>query len=191
MAHLQTLPSDLLVEILSSCQSIQDLHSLILASRPCYVAFSSYRRPITLSVLKAELGPANYRTLLAILHAPPADDEAGEDSRISVLQPYLKHYISDFEDQFVEEFLSCPGVQLPPRLSPPPVQSSKSSEDSIASSDGVSLHQAEQQETIVSFSSFAATRYRPSEELIFSPHQGFIGSSTTSHPTALMVSRRP
>ena len=122
MAHLQTLPFDLLFKITSSAQSLADLHSLILASRPCYNAFSIYRNSIIRSVLMTEMGPANYRELLAIVHIPPGvstmglyrevrrassgnpktdtNDETEEVYLITVLQPYLKHYFSTrpFED---------------------------------------------------------------------------------------------
>ncbi|KAK4206331.1 hypothetical protein QBC37DRAFT_407210 [Rhypophila decipiens] len=70
MATLQTLPFDIAFEIASSAESLADLESLISTSRPCYNAFSVHRNSIICSVLLNELGPANYRQLLAIAQIP-------------------------------------------------------------------------------------------------------------------------
>ncbi|KAM7196981.1 hypothetical protein V8F33_005863 [Rhypophila sp. PSN 637] len=67
-ASLGSLPAAILVEILSSAQSIQDLQSLLLSSRSLYSAFQPYRCSITLPVVKAELGAANWRIFLSIFH---------------------------------------------------------------------------------------------------------------------------
>ncbi|KAM7205923.1 hypothetical protein V8F33_000753 [Rhypophila sp. PSN 637] len=122
MATLQTLFFDIAYEIASSAESLADLESLILASRPCYNAFSTHRNSILSSVLLNELGPANYRELLAIAHIPAGvsamgshgevrgafhsdletdtNDKTDEACLIAVLEPYLEHYFSTrpFED---------------------------------------------------------------------------------------------
>ncbi|KAM7198682.1 hypothetical protein V8F33_004949 [Rhypophila sp. PSN 637] len=101
MATLDKLPFDILPELLYASQSVQDLHSLALSSRPLYSAFQEYRFPITLSVLKAELGPANYRQLLAIPNAPKHEELVNSpvggnwlQHTLTVLRPYLGHYFS-------------------------------------------------------------------------------------------------
>lgn len=73
MATLDTLPFDVLFEILSAAQTVQDLYSLAFSSRSLYSVFQQHQLSITCSVLKTELGPANYRELVAILYIPDAE----------------------------------------------------------------------------------------------------------------------
>ncbi|KAM7195814.1 hypothetical protein V8F33_006463 [Rhypophila sp. PSN 637] len=68
MANLEGLWPELLIPIISCCQSLEDLHSLISASPACFRTVSAHRKYILPSVLRNVLGPANYRDLLAIFH---------------------------------------------------------------------------------------------------------------------------
>ncbi|KAM7183654.1 hypothetical protein V8F33_013451 [Rhypophila sp. PSN 637] len=115
MATLQSLPEDILIDVLSLSQSIKDLQSLVLSCRSTHNAFRQYQKLITLSVLKAELGVGNYRRLLAILHVPqvvadmkvsPQTDAdtgpgTGDGPKLqTILKPFLDHYFSggSFDD---------------------------------------------------------------------------------------------
>ncbi|KAK4214194.1 hypothetical protein QBC37DRAFT_157918 [Rhypophila decipiens] len=109
MATLQSLPEDILIDVLSLSQSIKDLQSLVVSCRSTHNAFRQYQKSITLSVLKAELGVGNCRRLLAILHVPQVVPEVkfstqtdadtgpgtGDGPKLkTILQPFLDHYFS-------------------------------------------------------------------------------------------------
>ncbi|KAM7215201.1 hypothetical protein V8F06_009424, partial [Rhypophila decipiens] len=99
-ASLGSLPADILVEILSSAQSIQDLQSLLLSSRSFHSAFQPYRYSITLPVVKAELGAANWRILLSIFHLSHGAYSPSQSSGKERLQLFVDHYRSNrpFDD---------------------------------------------------------------------------------------------
>ncbi|KAM7214712.1 hypothetical protein V8F06_009877 [Rhypophila decipiens] len=115
MANLEGLPPELLIPILSCCQSPKDLHSLISVSPACFRVLSAHRKYIFPSVLRNALGPANYRELLAIFHVPsPVAAEGDADNGTSdegnnkvtkhrnhVMVSFLEHYFSTqpFEDR--------------------------------------------------------------------------------------------
>ncbi|KAM7186266.1 Cyanovirin-N [Naviculisporaceae sp. PSN 640] len=100
MARFQDLPFDILVELTSSTQSIRDLGSLILASRPCYTAFSAHRTLILDRVLQSELGPGNYRELRAIYHIPTGMLLVVENGHFRIRSlPRIPHGLTDSREQ--------------------------------------------------------------------------------------------
>ncbi|KAM7210777.1 hypothetical protein V8F06_013839 [Rhypophila decipiens] len=87
MANIEGLAPELLIPILSNCQSLNQLHSLISASPACLRVLSAHRKYILPLVLRNALGPANYRELLAIFHVPSLKP-------IDIMAPFLDHYFS-------------------------------------------------------------------------------------------------
>ncbi|KAM7214022.1 hypothetical protein V8F06_010594 [Rhypophila decipiens] len=107
MTNPHTLPFDIAFEIASSVESLADLESLICASRPCYNAFSTHRNSIISSVLLNELGPANYRELLAIAHIPAGVSTTGSHGEEGHLAPLSRAETARLQRAFLRYELYC------------------------------------------------------------------------------------